>query len=171
MYLRMVCITNSRTAKPAISRANNANLHRTNERCIGRRTRGRFHRQHRSRSQIQQRVQSRARRKAEGNDGTRRCVFILFSKPNPNANPPPDEPMPNAPDEPPDSADDSYPIDGPRPAEPQPPEATVLVSSGRRRGRRKVMKKKTTKDDEGYLGAFSHIINPIPTYALPNFKL
>lgn len=96
---------------------------------------------------------------------------FLFSKPDPNANPSPDEPMPNAPDEPPDSADDSYPIDGPRPADAQPPEATVVVSGGRRHGRRKVMKKKTTKDDEGYLGAFSHIINPIPTYALPNFKL
>lgn len=69
VYLRMVWTTR-------IPRLNEANLCRTDARCLGRRTRGRFHRQHGSSGKVQQKVQSRARRTAEEYDGTRRNVSI-----------------------------------------------------------------------------------------------
>jgi len=38
------------------------------------------------------------------------------------------------------------------------PKEEVNVQAGRRRGRRQVMKKKTVKDEEGYLGAYSAVL-------------
>lgn len=38
-------------------------------------------------------------------------------------------------------------------------EPQVVVSGGRRRGRRKIMKKKTLRDDEGYLGSYTHQVD------------
>ncbi|KAI4131579.1 MAG: hypothetical protein LQ347_002916 [Umbilicaria vellea] len=121
-------------------------------------------------------AKSNRKSKAEREEQLRNMMeqegMYLFQSSNssPDANPPPDEPMP-FPDDPPDSADNSEPIDALALADSQPSETTVNISDGRRRGRRKVMKKKTTKDEEGYLGTFPKIIKPIPTYTLPSFEL
>lgn len=67
-----------------------------------------------------------------------------------------DEDMPDAP----------APADAPAPEESKPaepekklePKEEITVQGGRRRGRRQVMKKKTIKDEEGYLGTYSAVL-------------